>query len=195
MKDFLLRIVVNFGLVVVSLGLLFGGIILLRTEVPFWNLFYGLPAVCLGIILTVLSFNELTKNKNAKSTEYHLIPCKVCRKETLVPMLINETVCSSCQYKMAIRLNIGVLLFFVLLAIPVTYHLSQKQQDLRQNAQVPLPTPVCLTGSWDPQTCSCGTWTDAFICSGKALWSRVCNDINYCCIENEPNSYTCTQHE
>ena len=187
MKNTLYRIFQNSGLIIVSLGLLYGGVRILQTQIPFWSLLYGIPAVSLGIAMTVISFNEIAKNRTARATEYHQIPCKVCNKMTLAPMLIDEVVCPNCQYKMARRLNIGVLLLFLLLAIPVTVHLVQQSQDIRQNAQGPVK---CEAGAWDPLSCRCGAWSSWIKCSSNTA-GRLCGSTPFCCQQPAAGKWNC----
>lgn len=180
MKQMITRIAQNIGLIVISLGLLYGGVAIIRTQIPFWSLLYGLPAVFLGISMSLISFNEIAKNRTAKATEYHQIPCKVCGKMTLAPMLVESIVCADCQYKMALKLQMAALVFFVLLAIPVTMHLAQQAQDLQQNANSPQASPQCEPGKWMPNECTCGHWEREAVC-GKGEVGRSCVNVNFCC--------------
>ncbi len=187
MSSIYYRFFQNLGLVVISLGLLFGGVAILRTGIPFWSLLYGLPAVFLGMILTVLSFNEITKNTVYKLDTYHQIPCKVCKKMTLVPELIESAVCPDCQYKTAVRLQIGALIFLVAVALPVSLHLVKQAQLIKQNAQVQ-PSPICADGAWEPSECKCGNWNREVCETGEQR--RVCGGLDYCCKLNE-NTWKC----
>ncbi len=187
MKNIIYRIFQNIGLIVISLGLLYGGVAIVKSEIPFWNLVYGLPAISMGILMTLVTFNELTKNQTAKANEYHLIPCAICKKETLTPLLIERVTCADCQYKMAVKLQMGALVFLLLLAIPVTYHLSQQAQDIRQNAKE--QSPQCEVGKWTPVDCRCGVWVDELSCEGQR--GRVCGGVEYCC-DRQNGQFTCS---
>ena len=189
MKKLIWRILSNAGLIVVSLGLLFGGVEIIKTQVPFWSLVYGLPAVFLGIILSLITFNELAQNRTAKTTEYHQIACKVCGKMSLVPMLTAAAVCSDCQYKMAVKLQISAIVFFILLAIPVTIHLAGQEQEIRQNAQEAVPTPMCEEGEWNPRECSCGRWSREVKCE-VGEYGRSCTNMRFCC-QKESDKWQC----
>lgn len=180
MKNFLFRVFQNSGLIVISLGLLYGGVAILRTSIPFWSLVYGVPAVFLGIVISLISFNELAKNRVARATEYHQLPCKVCGRMALAPMLIEAIVCPDCQYKMALKLQIGVLVFLVMLAIPVSYHLTQQAQIIEQKAHVAQPTPICEVGTWNPEFCQCGNWEKDIVCASGEM-ARRCQNVNFCC--------------
>ena len=180
MKNIVYRLFQNTGLIIISLGLLYGGVAIIKSEIPFWNLVYGLPAISMGILMALVTFNELTKNQTAKASEYHLIACAICKKETLAPLLIERVTCTDCQYKMAVKLQMGALVFFLLLALPVTYHLSQQAQDIRQNAQE--KSSQCEVGLWEPEVCRCGAWQGALSC-GDGQRARVCNGIEFCCGE------------
>ncbi|MEK7165658.1 MAG: hypothetical protein AAB874_02525 [Patescibacteria group bacterium] len=187
------RLFQNSALIVVSLGLLFGGVAILQTRIPFWSLVYGIPAIFLGIVMSVISFNEVSKSRIARSTEYHEISCRVCGKQTLMPMLTESTVCSDCQYKMALRLQITALAFFVMLAIPVTLHLTQTAQEIRQNAQEPEPSQLCESGRWSPEKCRCGSWDEAVKCDMPQR-GRICQSSSYCC-SLEQGFVTCSPYK
>lgn len=179
------RLVQSIGLIIVSLSLLFGGIAILYVQIPFWSLVYGLPAVFLGIMLTILSFNEIARNRTTLVSEYHEIPCRICGKSTLVPFLIEKTVCSNCQYKMAQRLQIGILILIAFLAIPITFYLSRQTQSLRQNAKQPESSPLCQGGRWQPNVCRCGTWVKGNGSCNEGETPRLCSrrGETYCCKE------------
>lgn len=179
----------NSGLIIISLGLLYGGVAILRTQIPFWSLVYGIPAVFLGIVISLISFNEIAKNREAKSTEYHEVKCRVCGHLTLVPMLTQSAVCTDCQYKMALRLQMTALFILAIVALPVTLHLAQTAQDIRQKAQVPAPTPRCEVGIWIPEKCRCGVWNSEIHCA-ENLRGRNCQGDPYCCRGGDENT-TC----
>jgi hypothetical protein len=194
MNNLFYRIFQSIGLIIISLGLLFGGVAILRTQIPFWSLVYGLPAVSLGICITMISFNEIIKNRTVKGSEYHLIACKVCQKQTLAPFLIETVVCPDCQYRTAIKLQVGALVFLLAIAIPITLHLVKESQNIYQNAQInPSPGYFCEKGNWEPSNCRCGTWNKEIICVNNGQ-GRSCNNANYCCYKNE-SSWNCLQNK
>lgn len=190
MKNLIYRIFQNIGLLITSFGLLYGGIAIFNTDIPFWSLVYGIPAVSLGIVLSLITFNEVAKNSTAKSTEYHLILCKVCHKETLAPMLIESIVCPNCQYKMAVKLNLAAFSFFLIIAIPITFHLVLQKQDIRQQAKDHLPTR-CETGKWQPEICQCGLWKQNRNCKQEES-ERICDGELYCCILKNNLDWDCS---
>lgn len=180
MNNLWYRIFQSFFLSIISLGLLFGGVWLISTGVPFWSLLYGLPAIFIGIIMVVISFNEISKNRKAQASEYHSVLCKVCRRSTFVPYLINEVVCTNCQFRMAQRTQLTILGVITLLAIPVTVILSLQSQDLYQKAREIVPGPYCEIGDWQPKECQCGTWANrGELCEWGYV--RLCGTSYYCC--------------
>lgn len=193
MSTLIYRVLQNTCLIVVSLGLLYGGITILTAGIPFWSQLYGLSAIGLGIIMSLVSFTEITRSHTATAAEYHQIPCRICRKNTLVPYLVDSTICSACQYRMALKLNMSVLVFFLMLAIPVTYHLTQENQDIRQNAKIITPKITCETGDWEPESCRCGSWEVENHCFGGKQ-TRICGSETYCC-RYDQSGWSCVKSE
>lgn len=179
MKNVVYRAIQNIGLIIVSLGLLFGGIAILNTKIPFWSLVYGISAIGLGIPLTIISFNEISKSRSVQSDVYHLVSCKICKKQTLAPALITDIVCVNCQLQMARRLQIGIVTMFLIAIIPVTFHLLQQKQNITQQATIK-KNISCEQGIWNPSSCSCGSWVSEKSCPGTAR-ARFCSDVLFCC--------------
>ncbi len=186
------RILQSLGMIIISLALLIAGVALLFIQVPFWSLVYGLPAVFLGIMMTILTFNEVAKNRVAEIGEYHQIACRVCGKSTLAPYLIEKTVCVDCQYKMAQKLQIGILVAIAVLAIPLTFTLTQQVQVLYQSAHESKKPILCEIGEWNPQFCRCGVWENSHDVCQSGERERICGSILYCC-QQAGNMITCKQ--
>lgn len=55
--------------VIVSLTLFLGGIFLLALKIPFWGLFLGLPAVQIGIVLSIFAFDRLSQEEIEEELE------------------------------------------------------------------------------------------------------------------------------
>lgn len=94
----------QFFLVLVSLGLLAGGVFLLYLRIPGWSLILGLPATQIGIIFLILTFDEIVRGKVGPNS-LHMIPCSVCGKLTLVSTWQKEKICEECQRKIAKKLR------------------------------------------------------------------------------------------
>ena len=182
------RIFQNAGLVVISLGLIYGGVQIIKLELPFWSLFYGLAAIGIGVAMSLVAFNEVAKSRSATVNEYHEIPCSNCSKMTLVPYLTEKTVCSDCQLKYIRRVQTGLLVFLILM-LPAMFHLTQLAQDISQKAKILQTTPICESGSWQPAVCRCGFW-DAQIACDDFEQGRNCRETAYCCNKLN-NSWNC----
>ena len=53
----------------VSLVLFLGGIMLLALRIPFWSLLLGLPAVQIGIVLIIFTFDRLSQEEIEEELE------------------------------------------------------------------------------------------------------------------------------
>jgi len=84
----------------ISTGLFIGGIILLALRIPGWSIIFGLPAVQIGIIFLIFTFDDLARNKVGPNS-YHLLNCSVCGKPILAPSWQKERICGACQKKIA----------------------------------------------------------------------------------------------
>ncbi len=173
------RIFQNAGLVVIALGLLFGGVQIIRLGLPFWSPFYGLTAYALGIIMSLVAFIEIAKSRSATVNEYHEIPCANCGKMTLVPFLTLKAVCSDCQMTFIRKIQTGISLF-LLLTLPAIYHLTQLTKNMTQQARSPAASPVCEAGVWTPEACRCGVWNPQISCLAGER-GRDCLGIYFCC--------------
>lgn len=90
------------GSLLLSLCLFIGGIFLLALRIPGWSLFLGLPAVQIGIIFAIFSFDRIAQNE-AGPNSLHVIRCSICQKPVLVPFWQEEKICKGCQKKVAER--------------------------------------------------------------------------------------------
>lgn len=87
----------------VSLVLLLGGVWLLALRIPGWSLIFGLPAVQIGIIFLIFTFDEIVRTRVSPDS-FHLISCSVCGKPTLVPEWEKEEICDACQREIGKKL-------------------------------------------------------------------------------------------
>ncbi|HUS60008.1 MAG TPA: hypothetical protein VMX76_01350 [Nevskiaceae bacterium] len=87
-----------------SFGLFAGGIALLALRIPGWSLILGLPAVQVGIIFLIFTFDEIARSKVGPDN-LHSVPCSVCGKSTLAPEWQKEKICEECQKKVAKKLK------------------------------------------------------------------------------------------
>ncbi len=53
----------------IAITLFLGGIIILFSHITFWSYFLGLPAVQIGIILLILTFEEISKRSLRSEAE------------------------------------------------------------------------------------------------------------------------------
>lgn len=95
----------NVGSLLLSLALFIGGIVLLALRIPGWSLILGLPAVQIGIVFSIFTFDGLAQNKVGPHS-LHVIPCPICEKRILVPYWQGEKICGECQKKIAKKLKI-----------------------------------------------------------------------------------------
>jgi hypothetical protein len=86
--------------IVLSLVLFFGGVWLLALRIPGWSLFLGLPAVQIGIIFLIFTFDEVMRGK-VGSDSLQMLSCSVCGKPTLAPAWQKEKICGECKRKRA----------------------------------------------------------------------------------------------
>jgi len=88
-----------------SLILFSGGIALLALRIPGWSLFLGLPAVQVGIVFLIFTFDKIAHDKVGPNS-LQMIPCSVCDKLTLAPYWQKEKICEECQKKIAKKLKL-----------------------------------------------------------------------------------------
>lgn len=88
-----------------SLVLFVGGIVLLALRIPGWSLFLGLPAVQIGIVLLIFTFDEIARYRVGPES-LKMISCSVCGEPTPAPSWQKEKICEKCQQKIAKKLKI-----------------------------------------------------------------------------------------
>lgn len=144
LKEFLVEFLTKNLPALLLASLLFGGgIILLFLKIPGWSLFLGLPAVQIGIILLIFTFEGLTRKKSPLPfEEYHLVDCLICKRQTLAPKFMEKRICDDCQMKIAQRLKAALVTIYLLVTIPLTLALVQKNQEFRKKALEATPTPT-----------------------------------------------------
>jgi hypothetical protein len=151
LKEFLVEFLTkNLPSLLLASFLFGGGIILLFLKIPGWSLFLGLPAVQIGIILLIFTFEGLTRKKSPlPSEEYHLVDCLICDRQALAPKFMEKRICDDCQVKIAQRLKAALVTIYLLVTIPLTLALVQKNQELRKKALeiTPTPTPTLIPQS------------------------------------------------
>lgn len=170
-------------------ALLFGGgIILLFLRIPGWSLLLGLPAIQIGLVLLIFTFEAVGRKKSAlPSKEYHLVNCLVCGKQTIAPKYIQKRICDDCQSKIAQKLKSALVVLYILVTIPLTLTLINKTQEIRERALE--PSPPCGSGTWYPPECRCGIWQENQCPSGKR--ARLCQGKIFCCFQKEDQVWEC----
>lgn len=78
--------------------LFIGGVWLLSLRISGWNLLLGLPAIQIGIVLIILSFDNSSKN-TLDLSRYHIVKCDVCGDPTAAPLGEIHEVCLPCRAK------------------------------------------------------------------------------------------------
>lgn len=76
--------------------LLVGGVWLLSLRIPGWSLILGLPAVQLGIVLIVFSFDWAIRKKYDLS-KLHIVKCEICGDPTAAPLGEVHELCPRCR--------------------------------------------------------------------------------------------------
>lgn len=66
---------------VIALSLFFGGIALLLSHLAFWSYFFGIPAVQIGIVLLILTFERLSKKTLNEEIEEEMLRLKQKEEE------------------------------------------------------------------------------------------------------------------
>jgi len=78
--------------------LFIGGVWLLSLRVPGWSFLLGLPAIQVGIVFIILSFDNSAK-KTLDLNNYHIVKCEVCGDPTIAPLGEKHEVCGVCRAK------------------------------------------------------------------------------------------------
>jgi hypothetical protein len=85
--------------------LFIGGVWLLSLRLSGWSLLLGLPAIQIGIIFIILSFDNSAK-KELGLNNYHIVKCEVCNDPTAAVLGDTHAICSTCRTK---KVKFGVL--------------------------------------------------------------------------------------
>jgi hypothetical protein len=174
-------------LFLLSLVFFVGGIVLLALQIPGWSLFLGLPAVQIGIVCLIFTFEAISRQKSTlPSKEYHLVDCLVCGRQTMAPKYIQKKICDNCQVKIAQRLKAAFVVIFILFTIPMAFSLVRGSQELRRKAVEPPIT--CEPGEWHPPECYCGIWQENRC--PLELKARKCEEEIFCC-QKEDSVWQC----
>lgn len=105
-KKVLLRFFTNtLPALFLSLTFFIGGITLLALRVPFWSLFLGLPAVQIGIVFLIFTFDVIAQEKVGTHSLY-ITSCPICNNPVLTHSWEKEKICTECQKKIAKKLKI-----------------------------------------------------------------------------------------
>ncbi|MFZ5366492.1 MAG: hypothetical protein ACOZBZ_04375 [Patescibacteria group bacterium] len=83
-------------MVVLSLGLFFGGILILLAKIPGWSLFFGLIIIPLGVVFTILTLDEVARSL-VVPPPYKSVKCNVCEKPTYAKGDEKEVICGHCR--------------------------------------------------------------------------------------------------
>ena len=75
-------------------------------RIPGWSLFLGLPAVQIGIIFIIFTFDEVAREKGGVNSLY-MISCSICKKPILVHTWEEEKICQECLRKMAKKMKLS----------------------------------------------------------------------------------------
>lgn len=75
-----------------------GGVWLLSLRIPGWSMLFGLPAIQIGIVFVILSFDNSAK-KTFSPSEFHIVKCEVCGDPTAAPLGETHEVCPRCRAK------------------------------------------------------------------------------------------------
>ncbi|OGD53641.1 hypothetical protein A3J78_01790 [Candidatus Beckwithbacteria bacterium RBG_13_35_6] len=87
-------------LLVLSLGLFFGGIILLILRIPGWSIFLGLPSIQIGIVFLIFSFDGIAKREVGPSS-CKLVDCSICGKPMIISGNVKKRICEQCLQTMS----------------------------------------------------------------------------------------------
>jgi hypothetical protein len=91
--------------IVLSLSLFAGGIFLLALRISGWSLILGLPAVQIGIVFLIFTFDDVARRKVGPES-LHQVPCSICGKIVLTHQWEKEKVCIDCHKKFAQKVKL-----------------------------------------------------------------------------------------
>jgi hypothetical protein len=86
----------------ISALLFLGGVLLLRSSIPGWNLLFGLPATQIGLVFLILTFDQILRD-TPEPKRLALVQCSVCSNPTVVPIGQKTEICVDCQEKLLRR--------------------------------------------------------------------------------------------
>jgi len=133
----------NLPSLILAILLFAGGIVLLFLKIPGWSLFLGLPAVQIGLVLLIFTFESINRKRSSQTIEnYHLVDCLICGRQTMAPKYIEKRICDNCQVKIAQKLKTALITVYIIVTIPLTLALVNKNQELRRQAAEASPTPT-----------------------------------------------------
>lgn len=82
-----------------SFGLFVGGIVLLALRIPGWSIIFGLPAVQIGLIFSIFTYDQICRQKIGPES-LKTVACSRCGQSLLVPVWQKRVVCASCRAKL-----------------------------------------------------------------------------------------------
>lgn len=86
----------SIGSLILSLVLFLGGIWLLSLRLPGWSFFLGLPAIQIGLIFMIFTFDGFARHKVGPDS-LQIITCSICGKPTVAPRGQKRDICPECQ--------------------------------------------------------------------------------------------------
>jgi hypothetical protein len=85
-------------MILLSLALLAAGVILTIQQVEGWGLFLGIPLVLIGFTFTIITIDEIAREKLGPGN-FQTLHCKICGKPTLASKGVREKICQACRGK------------------------------------------------------------------------------------------------
>ncbi len=82
----------------ISLLLFAGGVWTFTLRIPVWSLLLGVPAIQVGIMLLIVSFDQAAE-RTAGLKQYHIVSCEVCGNPTAAPIGETHEKCPDCRAK------------------------------------------------------------------------------------------------
>lgn len=97
-RQFLNFLIQQLPQLLISSSLFVGGLILLFLRIPGWSLIIGLPAVQIGLVFLIFSYDRFTNKKVGIGSLYSL-ECQECGKSFLSFQQDQEKICPFCAAK------------------------------------------------------------------------------------------------
>jgi hypothetical protein len=91
--DFL---IIRLPAIFLSLSLFIGGIVILFLKLPGWSIILGIPAVQIGLIFLIFSFDEIARKRYGPSSLKD-VRCLNCGKPFLIRWGDQNEICPECQ--------------------------------------------------------------------------------------------------